>query len=140
MPESIVHVFEMVEVHDQQGKAHLGVRRILDRHVEPLAQENAIGQIGQRVARRLSAKNVLEMLAPANIAHAQDEALVIAYPHFADRDVNGKKLTMTSSPNRLGSGEHADHRIERPDRVGKGLALAITGTGPAHEYPHPAPA
>ncbi len=54
MPESVVDLFEVVDVDEYQDE-----RPIADRFVEPLRQQESVGQVGQRVVMGLVRESAL---------------------------------------------------------------------------------
>ena len=71
-PEQIVDQLEAVEIEDHHRQPLLVAPRPLDRLGQPVVEQQAIGQPGQRVVVGEVADRLLGLLAQRDVAHGQD--------------------------------------------------------------------
>ena len=73
--EAVVDVLEVVEVEEQHGERLGGAVAAAQRVGEPVAEQLAVGEPGERVVERLVAELLLERLAVGDVADGEHPAL-----------------------------------------------------------------
>jgi hypothetical protein len=81
--QGIVEGFEVVQVDKQQGTGFLVVMAVFQRHLQPVLQQAAVGQLGERVVEGQPLDLVFSRLALGDVAHGgyivADAAVVTQY-------------------------------------------------------------
>ena len=120
VPQAVVDVLEVVEVevehHDRLGRAH---RALAQRVHQPVPEQLAVGQPGQRVVERLVGELLLEPLPVGDVAQRQHQA---AHGRVGEQVVEGPL-----------EGEVPPVRVPQPHQHG---VLALAGGQRADEPRH----
>ena len=84
--QGVVEGLEVVQIDKQQGAGLLVARAIVQRHLQPVQQQAAVGQLGERVVKGQPLDLVFRCLALGDVAHGADVMtdLAIVAQHRAD--------------------------------------------------------
>src|SRR6266567_2033970 len=72
--QAVVDELEIVEVEEDHGDIGVAASSGVHRNLEPVVEEHAIGQAGERVVERLVGKAVFQLLALGDVADVEKEA------------------------------------------------------------------
>ena len=98
MPESVVDVLEAVEVEQQHRHRHPGALGGVDRHVDPVVEQGAVGQGGERVVQREALELGLLRLAFGDVAQDRDAEPFLVDPDPAERGLDREVAPVWCAP------------------------------------------
>ena len=74
MAEAVVDGLEVIQIDEQQGNSVVFAFGTLEPLFDPIAEQHAIGQVGQRIVERLVRELILEAFAVADVAGGEHQS------------------------------------------------------------------
>jgi hypothetical protein len=99
--ETVVDDLEVVEIEEQHGHRCVLTRRAPQRLLDSIGEQQAIGEARQRVVEGLVAEVQIQLLAPGDVAHRQDDAVNLGSSAQVDGDdveVAPPAIAVSNSP------------------------------------------